>query len=153
MPEPPQTYEAVLRRALNLLKSRNYLEAELKLRLESEDCPKEVVDSVLQFLIERRFLDDQRTIEQTVDRASGRRAIGRNKLQNELIARGLPAEEAKQAVRIRTDTEEQSIIAELLEKKGRIGADRARYGRFLLSRGFESEAVDAALNQFFGDED
>ena len=40
-------------------------------------------------------------------------------------------------------------MAGLLEKKGRERAERGRYGRYLLGRGFDLDQVEVALDRFF----
>lgn len=149
MPSPPNSHDDVLKIALQLLKQRAYLIQELRNRLESKGCPKDSVDSVLQFLVSRRFLDDEKTIEQTITRASGKRAIGRKKLQSDLVARGLPEEEAQRVADGKSDEDELFAMAGLLEKKGRERAERGRYGRYLLGRGFDLDQVEVALDRFF----
>lgn len=144
------TEEDVLDQALKFLQRRDYLSNELKSRLESKGYPEDLVDKVLQLLLDRHIIDDQKTIQQTIERASGRRPIGRNKLVNELVGRGLPEEIAENISFNRTEQEEVDVMVNLLHKKGRERADRTRYGRFLLARGFELEQVEIALDRFFG---
>ena len=84
-------------------------------------------------------------------RASGRRAEGDARLRQRLESRG--ASETSVANALADVPDEIQRMHDALSAKFKTPAptDRARAGRFLLSRGFDEDAVDGAIHRFFGE--
>jgi regulatory protein len=155
---PTDDYKKALKAALNRLKGADRFEKEVEAPLISAGFSTETVRDVVSYLKERRFVDDRRTTMNAIERRSGRRAVGREKIRAELLKRGAPEDVLDEVLNILPDADASENLTDLLrakfgssDEKGRYGrADRARAGRFLASRGFEEESIETALDSFFG---
>src|SRR5579872_4568583 len=76
--------------ALRKLKSKDLFEAEVR-RFLAEFAP-EVVDRVIRFLKDRRIIDDTKTTQNLIERNTGKRSIGSEKIRAKLVERGAPEE-------------------------------------------------------------
>jgi regulatory protein len=151
-------HKKALRAALAKLKSGDRFEKELENQLLAKGIPSETARDVVSYLMERRFVDDRRTIDNAVARRSGKRAVGRERLRAELLRRGAPEDLVEQALSAMPAEEEPSgALALLRARYGSGGARdrtaRARAARYLASRGYEFEVVESALEAFFGSVD
>ena len=149
-PTPSQREGAsdALADALRRLKTAERTVAELRAAL----LPKhgeEATEAALADLAAKRLLSESRAAEATVrPRAQGRRAEGDARLRERLERRGTDPEAVEKALAEAPD--ETSRMQDALAAKFRPeGNERAKAGRFLLSRGFDEEAVDGALDRFF----
>lgn len=106
-----------------------------------------IVQEALDVLTQQRLLSDSRATEAMIQMRSGKRAVGREALQEELRQRG--ADEAKLELAERTDEQELAIMLEVIAKF----EDRARAGRLLARRGFDPELIASVLERHFGEED
>lgn len=138
------TYEEALAKALTWLKNRDYFEQELRNKLLAKEFLPETVDAVLQFLTSRRLLDDQRTIEELIARNSGKKAVGKEKLHASLTARGAPEDIVASCLA----QDEEANLDAVLRGKFPPKTSRVRAARFLLSRGFDSDAVESAMDRY-----
>lgn len=138
-----------LKAALDHLKTRERLSGELRTYLVSQGFEPDAVENVVQFLIERKLINDERTTQHLIEKNSGKRSVGIEKLRAELEKLGAPAEtiEAKLAVLGQSESER---ALDALRAKYKNGAERPKAGRFLYGRGFDEEAVEAALEVFCG---
>ena len=87
-------YDDAVKLALRKLRARDRFETEI--RADLAGYPEDIVERVVRFLIERKLLDDTRTTQNLIERNTGRRSIGVERLTAELKRRGAP-EEALQA--------------------------------------------------------
>lgn len=133
--------------ALGMLKRRDCHSAEVEIRLSERGYPKETVDTVLKFLWDHKFLNNQETIQKTVDRASGKRAAGRNKLRAQMMARGIPEEEIDRVLDSRTEDQDIQAMRDALSSRQNFAGDKAKAFRFLVSRGFEPELIEGHLDR------
>jgi regulatory protein len=101
-------------------------------------------------LRERNFLNDERAAKALLERRSGKRAIGRAKMRAELEAKGVAEELIETLLEGRRDSEESANALEALRSRRWLKSDRVKAARFLWSRGFEEEGIEAALDAFFG---
>ena len=109
----------------------------------------EATDAALEWLGTRRLLSDERAVEATVrPRASGRRAEGDERLRERLERRGATPDSIGKALAEIPD-EAQRMHDALTSKFRPEEGERARAGRFLLSRGFDEDAIEGALDRFF----
>lgn len=134
-----------MRWAMRALGRREYLPAELRSRLLASGFDEAIADGVIQTLIDQRLLSESRAIEAIVESKSGRRAVGREALREDLRARGV--EEEKLEVADRTDEEERALMFEVILRFN----DRARAARLLARRGFSEELIGSVLDQRFGE--
>lgn len=148
-PNDPE-FEKALLKALRMVHASDKLSAEVKQALIRSGVNEETSGRVLALLSERRVLDDQKTILKAVERALGRRGLGKEKIRASLIARGAPEEMVEACLAQHNESDELERMLELLRSRADKNT-RAKAGRFLASRGFGEESVEDALNAFFGD--
>jgi len=135
-------YEAALAAALRKLKSRDRFEAEIRSALGSFDA--DVAEHTIETLKAKRLLDDVRTARNYVAAHGGSK--GAERIRQELLARGA-AETVIEAALV--DQEEGEALNALLRKRFKPQDDPGKAGRYLISRGFEEEAVRDALRGYF----
>jgi regulatory protein len=150
-PERAADAAAVGAGAVALLARRDYSSAGLRQRLVSQGFEAAAVQRVLEELIERRYLDDERYAAQYVSyhaaRGQGPRRIGR-----ELAAEGLDEELIAGA--LATIADWVALARELRIRRFGLAApaswqERARQARFLLYRGFSTDHIRSALGPDF----
>ena len=146
-------YNQALTLALKKLKSSDKLESELLAALNCAGFSTETSTSVLSFLKDRKFVNDRRTIENHIERRSGRRSYGKEKIRVELLRRGAPEELVEECLQSSTIQDEVDSALEALHGRFAGSVDRAKAGRFLMGRGFDEELVEQALDRFFESND
>ena len=150
-------FKEALKAALAKLRMGDRFQREIQDSLLNAGVSARTTQDVVSYLIERRFVDDRRTIINEIERRSGRRAIGREKMRAELLKRGAPEELLEEALAALPEGEEPDSAVALLRAKYGAGphdrSARLRAGRFLASRGFELDAIGLALERFFGSVD
>jgi SOS response regulatory protein OraA/RecX len=140
-------YQTALSLALKKLSASDRFEAEIRSALGEHDS--ETVDRVIATLKQRRILDDARTARAIVDRRSGRRAIGPEKLRAEFLARGAPEEVVDECLSALSEDDRTERMRDALASKFTLAGDRNKAARFLLSRGFGEDEIEGALDAFF----
>lgn len=136
--------------ALRRLGTADRTEAELRQALSGKHEDKQI-DAAIAWLTERKMLSETRAAEATVrPRSSGRRSEGDQKLRERLERRGA-APEAVEAALAEAPSEADRMQDALRAKFRSEDGQRAKAGRFLISRGFDEAAVEGALDRFFGD--
>lgn len=138
--------EEVLGTAYTFLKNRSYASAELQRKLLSKGYAESDVEEVVSYLTERKFLDDKHTTQSLIERKSGKRAVGRERLSAELVKRGIPEEIVSEQV---ANLHEGDRALDALIGKFSRDESRERASRFLWQRGFDEEAIEFALARFF----
>ena len=139
--------QATLReRALRLLARREHSSAELRRKLAAHLTPEDDLESLLEDLLQRKLLSDERYAESRVHSLS--RKFGAARIAHELRAKGLGKDLAAQASGAARVTEVQRA-REVWRRKVRLAPrtreERARQMRFLQSRGFSFDAIRAVV--------
>jgi regulatory protein len=135
-------------RALNLLARREHGAAELQRKLEARGYPEELIGPVLQELRDRGLLSESRFAAEFV-RSRVSRGQGPVKIRAELRQQGLPDVEIEEALAAaRADW--QQLASQVRAKRFGVVppadfGERARQARFLESRGFTADQIQAAL--------
>ncbi len=139
-------------RALRLLARREHSRAELVRKLAAHLRPEDDLESLLEDLLRRKLLSDERYAESRAHSLS--RKYGAARIAHELRAKGLSREMAAAA----TGTARASELErarEVWRRKFRslpkTREDRARQIRFLQSRGFSFDAVRQILGERLDD--
>jgi len=140
-------YRKALDLALRKLKTKDRFESEVRLFLA--DFPTQTTDRVIRFLKDRRIIDDTKTTLNLVERYSGKRSIGTEKLRAELLERGAPEETIDAVLGELFDEERQRMLEALTAKFTPADGSRAKAARFLFSRGFPEEEIESVLDRFF----
>jgi SOS response regulatory protein OraA/RecX len=141
------TYQSALATALKKLSAADKFEAEIRASLAEHSQAN--VDCVIDTLKQRRILDDRKTTQNLIERRSGRRAVGDEKLRAELIARGAPEEIVDECLANLGGADEAQRMRDALAAKFKPTDDRVKGARFLLSRGFAEDGIEGALDDFF----
>jgi regulatory protein len=146
-PERAADASAVGAGAVALLARRDYSSAGLAQRLVSQGFEAATVQQVLEELIERRYLDDERYAAQYVSYHAAR-GHGPRRIDRDLTAEGLG--EALIASALGTIADWAALARELRIRRFGLAApaswqDKARQARFLLYRGFSNDHIRSAL--------
>jgi regulatory protein len=129
-------------RALRLLSQREHSRKELEQKLKPhEETPGELAEA-LDFLVAKDFINEKRVVESVVNRRSSK--LGAARVRQELMAKGLPADDIAEAVEAMRGTELERALVVWRKKFGAPPVDaseRAKQVRFLVSRGFAPDVV------------
>ena len=129
-------------RALRLLSQREHSRKELEQKLKPhEETPGELAEA-LDFLAAKDFINEKRVVESVVNRRSSK--LGAARVRQELMAKGLPADDIAEAVQNMRGTEFERALVVWRKKFGAPPSDASERGkqvRFLVSRGFATEVV------------
>jgi regulatory protein len=145
------------RYAFLLLKFRPRSEKEIRERLGRKNFSESIIEKTVQFLTEKKFINDRIFAEAWIDfRIS--KLFGIRRIKRELHGKGIEARIIDESiVRIQKDYSEEDIVEqsarERLEKlKGidRIKAKNRVYA-YLLRRGFTSSVVLEVVNRLMGE--
>ncbi|MBI3374329.1 MAG: recombination regulator RecX [Betaproteobacteria bacterium] len=142
-PDAPAELKA---RALRLLAQREHSRGELARKLATHAQSRDALDAVLDALIEKKQLSDERYAEQRVHQLA--RKYGAGRIARELRAKGVD-DETVAAATAAAGASDLERAAEMLRRKFREPAksreERARRARFLQGRGFSYEIIRSAL--------
>jgi len=135
--------------ALRLLDARAYTKKAMAEKLKNRGTNPEIIEETLEFLQSYHYIDDEEFARRYVQSASKQGKSGKRKLLYDLIAKGIEKEVAHAAIE-QTEFEETDAIIPLLEK--RLKGDYSfqnimKAKRYILSRGFSTEAIDMALRR------
>jgi len=129
-------------RALRLLSQRDHSRKELEQKLKPhEETPGELAEA-LDFLAAKDFINEKRVAESVVNRRSTK--LGAARVRQELMAKGLPADDIADAVQAMRGTEFERALVVWRKKFGTPPSDASERGkqvRFLVSRGFAPDVV------------
>jgi regulatory protein len=129
-------------RALRLLSQREHSRKELEQKLKPhEETPGELAEA-LDFLAAKDFINEKRVVESVVNRRASK--LGAARVRQELVAKGLPADDIAEAVEAMRATELGRAMQVWRKRFGAPPSDaseRAKQVRFLVSRGFAPEVV------------
>lgn len=141
--EAPEELRA---RALRLLARRDHSRVELERKLGPHAGSSTVVAGILDALVQKKQLSDERYAEQRVHQLA--RKYGASRIAQELRAKGVDHETAAAATAA-AGASDLERASEMLRRKFRTPADsreeRARRARFLQGRGFSYEIIRSAL--------
>ena len=129
-------------RALRLLSQRDHSRKELEQKLKPhEETPGELAEA-LDFLAAKDFINEKRVAESVVNRRSTK--LGAARVRQELMAKGLPADDIADAVQAMRGTEFERALVVWRKKFGAPPSDASERGkqvRFMVSRGLAAEVV------------
>jgi regulatory protein len=135
----------ILEYAFWLLELRDRSIGEMEEKLRRKEFSDEEISNILEFLISKEFLNDQRFAENFVRFKKSVKPVGRYYLQQKLMAKKISKEIIEKTLAENID--ETSEIVELVErwlaKNKEISKEKLyeKLTRHLLSRGFEWEKV------------
>lgn len=142
-------------RAVTLLAVRAHTAAELRRKLARRGFPEDSIGDALQRLHDAGYLDDTRFAADFADELKRGGRATRTTAVRRLAARGIPADEARQAVdEAFVDVDEISQARTMAESMVRIlghGASHDRVARRLVQRGFPVRVALDAAHAVLGD--
>ena len=154
-PEAAADPRSIRKAALELLGRRDFPAGELGRRLEERGYDAGAVAPVLEELAGKRFLDDERFIENFISYHAAR-GRGPIRIAVELRQRSVPPESIDRHLDAVTDWLDRARVARRKKFGSNVPKDfkaRAKQARFLEYRGFSAEHIRAALEGEVADED
>jgi regulatory protein len=150
-PERAGDAAAVGAGAVALLARRDYSSTGLRARLVAQGYEAGAVQQVLEELIERRYVDDERYATQYVSYRAAR-GHGPRRIERDLTAEGLGEEQV--AAALATIGDWSALARELRIRRFGLEVpvswhEKGRQARFLLYRGFSNDHIRSALGPDF----
>lgn len=142
--EPRDDFRGALSRAYDMLARRPHTGQEVRRKLLKERFSPETVDRVLETLEERRFVNDARLAEDSVQSLASQRGWGSHKIRHWLRQRGVDDATVEGALQDLPPDEEAGRAAALAEAQRTRGKRPEQVFRFLVSRGFRTEIARGA---------
>jgi regulatory protein len=133
---------------VTLLSRRDFSTSELTARLVAQGFGVDIVDTCLEDLRDRHYLDDERYARQFVA-AHAQRGHGPVRIRHELTERGLNVELAETALAQHGDWSQRAQQVRSRRfgvEPPRDWAEKARQARFLQYRGFSNDDIRSALD-------
>lgn len=140
-------------RCMNLLKSRDYTEYQLAMKLRQGLYPEEIIDGAVAYVASYGYVDDIRYARSYIECAG--RSKSRRQIENELTMRkGISKENVRRAYAQCSEddsvADEEEVIHRLLEKKhfdrqNATDQECRRMAGFLYRRGFEPDKIYRAI--------
>ena len=137
-------------RALRLLSGREYSRAELVKKLSQFETTPGELEKALDELQAKDFINEQRVVDSVLHRRSAK--LGAARIKQELQSKGLDAGAVLDAVDLLKSTEVERAREVWRKKYGTApenAAERGKQMRFLMSRGFGSEAIRKVISGGF----
>lgn len=144
----PDTPRELKARALRLLMRREHGRAELEKKLAAHAACAADLDVLLDELIRRKLLSEDRMAEQRAHTLS--RKYGASRVRHDLRARGVGDETIARVTAEAEATElarARAIWARKFREAGTTPGERAKQMRFLASRGFAGDTIRKVLSQ------
>lgn len=148
------TYDEALKRAARICARSEQCGAAVSRRLEEWGVPAETAAAVIKCLYENSYIDDNRYIRSFVNDKFRFGKWGRQKIRYALKENGLSGTAVEEALK-KIDEEEylsalRKAITEKAAKRGGIEtyADRAAVYNFCISRGYESDLTNKAIDEY-----
>lgn len=129
-----------------------HCEKQVREKLFQWECPKEIVEPIVEKLINQDYISEERFARAFVKDKFRFNNWGRIKISTHLRALGISSENIATAMQEIDDEEYTEMLDEIVEKKRKSiknGTDyeiRAKLLRHALSRGFEYDLVASKLN-------
>ena len=133
--------------ALRLLSGREYSRAELVKKLTPFETTAGELAKALDELQAKDFINEQRVVDSVLHRRSAK--LGAARIKQELQSKGLDAGAVLDAIDLLKSTEVERARAVWRKKFGSApenAAERGKQMRFLMSRGFGSEALRKVIS-------
>lgn len=160
---PTEVYEELLHtvlpkraklRCMNLLKTRDYTELQLRKKLQQGFYPEEVIDEALSYVASFHYIDDLRYAGDYIHYNCSRKS--KRRIENDLLSKGISKETIRAAWQKweaagNAQDEDEQIKALLLKKNFDASAaepkELRRMYAFLLRKGFSADKVQKHLQK------
>ena len=145
--EDPELKSA-LKVALNYLKLRDRLEGEVRKKLASKEFDQGTCHQIIEYLKDKKFLDDERYISSYIESKTSIRSYGPYRIKNDLLQKGASSQLIDKYL-CEIDTEDLLENAlKLLNKKYSPDEKYEKMARFLALKGYSAEVVGSAISHF-----
>lgn len=143
-------------RAMNLLKSRTYTTAQLRIKLQQGGYPETVIGEALEYVASFHYTDDLRYAVDFITDNEHRKS--RFRIEQDLRGKGIPAEVIEQAWQkwqANGGTQDEDAMIEALLRKKNYDSERAdikeqqKVYAFLMRKGFSGEKISRAMRKDF----
>ena len=141
--------ETGLNEAIKILARAEKTRAEVYTWLQKKGYSDEIAHQVLDQLVAWKYVDDQRVSRREVENLCEIRSIGRKKIEERLRKRGIQEELLESQLKEIDSSAERIRAFELIKKRYKPTDNPLKAGRFLYSRGYEEELVQAILEEYF----
>lgn len=136
------------KRALHLLEKQDRSEKNLRDKLREGGYSEDVVDIAIDYINEYGYLDDARMAASHIRFYQDSRS--KQRLKHDLIGKGISSDVIDRVLEEEYTGDESALIERLLEKKhydkeNATYEDRAKIYRFLMGRGFSSDAINRVI--------
>lgn len=147
----------IRKKAFSLLARRKHAEKELRMKLYNKEYSKELIDIVINDLRDRNYINDFDFAQLYVEENIRRKMWGKNKVNSELMKKGVSGDIIKQIDEIYFADEDHShAIHKLCEKKYNLLKHKKLEPRqlkdkiisFLLSKGYDYSSSINSVNSF-----
>ena len=132
------------KRAMHLLEKMDRTERNLRENLRLNGYPEKLIDDAVEYVKRYHYIDDLRYAENYIRFHQDRKSAQGLKL--DLMKKGVAKELIEQALLEEYQSDEQEMIAQILQKKGyfsgeKLPAEQQRMYRYLLRRGYKSSDI------------
>ncbi len=132
------------KRAMHLLEKMDRTEHNLREKLRLNGYPEKLIDDAVEYVKRYHYIDDLRYAENYIRFHQDRKSAQGLKL--DLMKKGVAKELIEQALLEEYQSDEQEMIAQILQKKGyfsgeKLPAEQQRMYRYLLRRGYKSSDI------------
>ena len=147
---PPEVYEELVNRVLNILERTDKTEAQLRRKLEESEYPKEAVESAIAYVTSYGYLDDRRYAEHYIEwKKQGK---GKARLKMELVQKGISREIIEEVLESTDFGETREMIRQIILKKRKTDIpmnekEKQRIYGFLMRKGFSSSDILAVMRE------
>jgi regulatory protein len=146
--EKEKSFDEAMKSAGRLLSRRQHTVFELRAKLAKREFPKNVIDEVVSFLSERKFLDDANFAELYFNELTAK-GLGLTRIRLAMRKRGVPPEIFNEVLGRGFSVDDEAQRATEALKKRHLFFDREKdlnkrkqkMFRYLASRGFSSSVI------------
>ena len=136
------------KRALHLLEKQDRSEKNLRDKLKEGGYNEEIIDIAIDYINEYGYLDDARMAASHVRFYQDSRS--KQRIKQDLLGKGISSDVIERVIEEEYTADEGELIQALLDKKHydkdkATYEDRAKMYRFLMGRGFSSDAINKLL--------
>jgi len=139
----PDTPAELKARALRHLVRREHSRAELARKLAPHAQSQEALDALLEQLVSRKQLSDERFAEERARMLS--RKYGPAKIRHDLKSKGIAEEIVERIAPVDELAQARAILSRKYTEPASTREERARRARFLQSRGFSMDVIARLL--------
>ena len=152
----------IKQRALRYLGRRHHSVSELRIKLRQKSYDAGLINSVIEELKEKKFLDDKNFAVLFTEENLSVKKWGKNKLRSELLKRGITREIIDEVLAAHLGSDEQTENAEDLARKKYKSLASRKYDKdklrvklltFLSSRGYDYDVSKIAVEKIIGEEE